>query len=125
MRCSKIKCPSTLLKVRTFVRLAATDKSIKTFTRFNDPKFTREVFRISRVNSHHHPPTYELTPLESTEPIKGFAYKQELSVCSKPEIFSINVLKTRVRKQKTQMLVEYSDYPESKPVWINEGDLIQ
>ena len=79
----------------------------------------------SRVNSHHNPPTYELTPLESTEPIKGFAYKQELSVCSKPEIFSINVLKTRVRKQKTQMLVEYSDYPESKPVWINEGDLIQ
>lgn len=91
-RRGKIKLPGTRVKVGAYLRLQSSDSSIVTFRKGHEVKFTRVFFCISRINTNHYPPTYEITPLDTDEPIKRFAYKQELVECDGPDVYTINVL---------------------------------
>ena len=111
-RCAIKKCSSPLT-IGQHVRLQASDHTLSSFPRGHSPKFTGEIFKITRANVEHHPITYQMTGLDTSEPIRGNFYRQELSPCNAPEVFNVHVIKKRKRRGTSELYVAYTDYPES------------
>ena len=93
----------------------------RTFSRAIDTINTPEIFKVSKV-LHTIPPTYKITDLEN-EPILGSFYNEELTRVIDSEYYDINILKKRTRKGKKEFLVQFINYPTTKPRWIQENDL--
>ncbi len=103
------------LSVGDVVRIKASRKIFKKEYFENN---TRELFKICGVNTSHVPITYNLADLEA-KPIKGIFYKEELVPAYDSGEYNINVLRKRKRKGKTELLVQFADYPNSKPKWTD------
>jgi hypothetical protein len=118
-RCSRIKRVTCPLDVDQCVRLVGISTGKDIFQKGFLPRNTREVFKITHREEAHIPITYTLSDLEN-KPIEGTWYHDELIPCSKPEIFKIEVIRSRKRNGIHQYLVKYIDYPESSETWITQ-----
>ena len=85
---------------------------------------TVELFRIIKINDTH-PITYRVAALDSVDdPIEGSFYHQELIPVEDSGFYPIRILKTRKNKHnKTEYLVDYFQYPGSKPRWVTRNML--
>lgn len=106
-----------LLQTGTVVRLKHTRSSQHVFRKAYHVRNTEELFKIINVNNHHVPVTYKVADLENSE-IKGNFYRQEIVPCLDSELYKINILKKRKRKNKIEYLVQYINYPASTPRWV-------
>lgn len=120
----KMKQFSSLLSLEAYVRLKNTGTTQNIFRKGYKIRNTREIFTIHKINKEHIPVTYEIQSLDS-EKIKGIFYKQELIIVSKPDVFQVNILKSRKRAGKLQYYVDYINFPTSKNSWINANDLVE
>ena len=75
------------------------------------------------MNLDHRPVTYQITGLDTSEAIRGNFYREELSPCNTPEVFNVHVIKKRKRGGTSEVWWSYTDYPESRNVWIKEIDI--
>ena len=86
-------------------------------------QFTREIFKISRVNTDHVPITYSLSDLNGTD-IKGIFYKSELTPVFDSGDYNVTILDTRIRNGIKQFRVIFNDYVHEKPQWIHKNQLV-
>lgn len=103
------------LRVGEHVRISL---ARKIFDKESNIKNTREIFKISKINNTY-PITYSLIDLEDKE-IKGTFYKEELITVDNSGDYRVNVLKSRKRRGKTEYLVKYIDFPDSKSEWVKK-----
>ena len=106
---------SPKLKVGMQVRIS---KLRKTFHKGYLPRWTEELFRITKARSTN-PPTYLIEDLQGNK-IEGSFYESELQR-SKQKFFRYKKLKTRKRNGKKQYYVEWLGYKTRS--WINDSDI--
>lgn len=106
-----------VLKIGTPVRIAL---SRGIFTKEQVSGWSREVFYVNRVNGTY-PLTYQLKD-DKDEPVIGGFYRQELQEITEPEAYGVEILDTRKRKGKKQVLVKWVGY-DLEPEWIDESQL--
>ena len=121
---SHLKQVSSQLSLDQHVRLKRLDTTQSIFRKGYKIRNTDEVFKIYKVNKQHVPVTYNIQTLDNDEIIDGIFYKQELILVNKPEVFKINILKSRKKNGIQQYFVNYTNYPGSKPRWIPASDLV-
>lgn len=96
----------------------------KTFRKGYLPKWTQEYFIIAdQINSKPH--TYRLMDLKH-EIIRGIFYESELQSInvSDQQSYTIDILKTRVKRGKTEYYIHYKNWPKSHDEWISETQLV-
>ncbi len=93
-------------------------KKKKTFEKGYTPRWTEEVFIISKVQ-HTSPVTYKIKDYNGEE-IQGTFYEQELQKTNQ-EIFRIEKI---IKKGKTQSLVKWKGYPNSFNSWVDNNELV-
>ena len=94
-----------------------------TFKRVTDNNFTREIFKIIKVNTDA-PVSYNLSDLDG-EIVKGRFYYYELSPVQHSGEYDIAIISTRKNRKGVFHLVKFVDYPNATPKWYPEKDLIQ
>jgi hypothetical protein len=96
----------------------------KTFDKGYIPRWTREYFTVvQRMNTL--PPTYKVRD-EQNNVITGSFYEQEMQVISHPsqdDLYEIDVLKKRKRKNKREYFVHYRGWPASYDEWVSAVQL--
>ncbi|XP_065642663.1 uncharacterized protein LOC136074287 [Hydra vulgaris] len=92
-------------------------KKKKTFEKGYTPRWTEEVFTISKIQ-YTDPPTYKINDYNGEE-IQGTFYEQELQKTNQ-EIFRIEKV---IRKLKNKSLVKWYGYPDSFNSWIDNKEL--
>ena len=91
-----------------------------TFEKGYTPRWTEEVFTVSRIQ-YTDPPTYNITDFNDEE-IHGTFYEQELQKTTQDTcIFSIEKV---IRKRGEKALVKWLGYSESFNSWVDSEDLI-
>ena len=123
-RVGNMKSVSTVLARDTYVRIKSALATQHKFKKAYAIRNTTEIFKIRSVNLNHFPITYFISDL-SGNPISGCFYKQELIEVKLKDAFKIEILKTRKRKDSVELKVRYIDYPNEKPVWIDENNILQ
>ena len=113
---SKIQLVKVKLSIGQVVRL---NTARKLFKRAQHIQNTIELFKIVKINENHIPITYNISEVDNDEEIEGVFYHQELIPTFDSGNYRITILKTRKKKKKTEYLVNYEDYPNSKPSWIS------
>ena len=103
------------LKIGDKVRIT---KKKKTFEKGYTPKWTEEVFIISKVQNTN-PVTYKIKDYNGEE-IQGTFYEQELQKTNQ-ETFRIERV---IKKGKTKSLVKWKGYPDTFNSWVSNKDLI-
>ncbi|KAI6171954.1 hypothetical protein M3Y98_00919400 [Aphelenchoides besseyi] len=107
------------LKVGDHVRIS---KAKTQFSKGYHPAWTDEVFQISKKIPTN-PTTFRLEDYHNNEP-SGRFYAHELSKTTMDTTWRIErVLKTRTRRGRRQLFVEWKNHPASDNCWINESDL--
>ena len=105
----------------TVVRLSAHSKFKKrSFFHQN----TRELFKIRSTNTAHVPVTYNIEDFDG-ELLEGIFYHEELVPVLHSGLFKIKILKKWRYKARNRYLVEFLNYPTSKPLWLWEGELVK
>lgn len=94
-------------------------KKKKTFEKGYTPRWTEEIFTVSRVQ-YTDPITYKITDMNG-EDIQGTFYEQELQK-STQEIFRVE--KT-IRRRGNKCLVKWLGYPESFNSWVDAESFMQ
>src|SRR6218665_2202756 len=89
-----------------------------TFEKGYTPRWTEEVFTVSRIQNTGHP-TYKITDYNDEE-IQETFHEQELQKTTQ-NIFRIEKI---LRKRGEKALVKWLGYPESFNSWVNSEDLI-
>ena len=112
---SKIQLVKGKLSIGQVVRL---NTARKLFKRAQHIQNTVELFKVVKINENHIPITYNISEVDNDEEIEGVFYHQELIPTFDSGNYRITILKTRKKKKKTEYLVKYDDYPNSKPAWI-------
>lgn len=115
---SRLKTIKRRLAVGDYVRLVSAESIHQSFIKGFKQRATREIFMIKNVNNEHIPVTYEVKGLDG-ENIHGNFYYNELIQVEKPVFFNIIVLKKKKVKKKTLLQVQYLDYGNDDPVWID------
>ena len=116
---SSHKPVTSSLPVGEYVRLS----EIKpTFRKGYTIQNTLEIFKISRVDTKQTPTIYYLEDLEG-EPIKGVFYREELIPTSLPELYHIDIIKTKTVAGRKKFLVKWRGYPDKFNSWIDESQL--
>ena len=98
-----------------YVRIA---NRSKTFTKSYKPQWSREVFRINKLN-HTDPITYVLEDL-AAEIIDGDFYSQELTKTSLPTNFDIESI---LDKKPGIFLVKWLGYPKKFNSWVSSKSI--
>ena len=93
-------------------------KKKKTFEKGYTPRWTEEVFTVSRVQ-YTDPPTYKITDYNGEE-IQGSFYEQELQKTTQ-EIFRIEKV---IRRRGKKSLVKWLGYPETFNSWVDNDALM-
>jgi ribosomal protein S24E len=93
-------------------------KKKKTFEKGYTPRWTEEVFAISKIQ-YTKPPTYKISVYNGDE-IQGTFYEQELQKTNQ-EIFRIEKI---IKGQGNKSLVKWLGYPESFNSWIDNKSLV-
>ena len=101
-------------KVGDCVRIS---KKKKTFEKGYTPRWTEEVFTISKVQLTT-PPTYKIKD-STDEEIQGTFYEPELQK-TKQEIYRIEKV---IRKKGRKAFVKWFGYPDSANSWVNLEDV--
>ena len=94
---------------------------LSTFTKEMTGKWTRELFKVSKVNDTV-PVTYNLIDLND-EPIEGTFYAEELQKIDKSVLDEPFKIEKVIRKSKGKSLVKYLGYPDSFNQWIDSKQL--
>jgi hypothetical protein len=94
---------------------------LSTFTKEMTGKWTRELFKVSKVNDTV-PVTYNLIDLNN-EPIEGTFYAEELQKIDKSVLDEPFKIEKVIRKSKGKSLVKYLGYPDSFNQWIDSKEL--
>ena len=94
-------------------------KKKKIFEKGYTPRWTEEVFSISKIQ-YTDPPTYKITD-ESGEEIQGTFYEQELQKTSQ-EIYRIEKI---IKRLGNKSLVKWLGYSESFNSWVDNNELIR
>ena len=89
---------------------------LSTFTKEMTGKWTRELFKISKVNNTI-PITYNLIDLNN-EPIEGTFYAEELQKIDKSILDEPFKIEKVIKTSKGKSLVKYLGYPDSFNQWI-------
>lgn len=90
------------------------------FTKGYLPNFSDEIFIINKVLNHQSVTVYKLVDLMNEE-IEGCFYEEELQSIIKTDetVYRIEkILKTRKRRGKTEVLVQWKGWPEKFNSWI-------
>jgi hypothetical protein len=95
---------------------------LSTFTKEITGKWTRELFKISKVNDTV-PVTYNLVDLND-ESIEGTFYSEELQKIDKSVLDEPFKIEKVIKKSKGKSLVKYLGYPDSFNEWIDSKDII-
>ena len=116
---------SSHFKVHDVVRI---NKTKRTFEKGYLPNWTKELFKIIRVNKTHVPVTYTLEDLNG-ERIAGTFYSHEIQPIKDDGIYKIeSVLDKRSRrigkKRIKEIKVRWLGYPPSFDSWISESLLV-
>ena len=91
------------------------------FTKEMVGKWTREVFKISKVNNTY-PITYNLIDLNN-EPIEGIFYTEELQKVDKSILDEPFKIEKVIRTKGNKSLVKYLGYPDSFNQWITTKEI--
>ena len=94
---------------------------LSTFTKEMTGKWTRELFKISKINNTI-PVTYNLVDLKD-EPIEGTFYTEELQKIDKSVLDEPLKIEKVIKTSKGKSLVKYLGYPDSFNEWIPTKDL--
>ncbi|TKR73909.1 hypothetical protein L596_021154 [Steinernema carpocapsae] len=89
------------------------------------PRFSFEVFKISKVLRHQARTTYKIVDFEN-EPIIGTFYQEELVPSDKESgIYRVDVLKKRkLRGKPAEVYVHFKGYQDKHDKWMPESDLL-
>jgi len=93
-------------------------KKKTTFEKGYTPRWTEEVFTISKIQ-YTDPPTYKITDYNGEE-IQGTFYEQELQKTNQ-EIYRIEKI---IRRRGNKSLVKWLGYPDSFNSWIDNENLM-
>ena len=85
---------------------------------------TRDLFKIHSTNTEHVPITYNIENFDG-KLLEGIFYHEELVPVLHSSLFEIKILKKRRYKAGNRYLVEFLNYPTSKPLWLWEGELVK
>jgi hypothetical protein len=95
---------------------------LSTFTKEITGKWTRELFKVSKVNDTV-PATYTLVDLNN-KPIEGTFYAEELQKIDKSVLDEPFKIEKVIRKSKGKSLFKYFGYPDSFNQWIDSKDIV-
>ena len=112
---------SRVLTVGQHVRIAD-EKRNATFRRGYTIQNTIEIFRIRKIDQTQIPTIYFLEDLQG-ENIKGIFYRDELVPTNLPEIFHIDVIKSKSVAGRKKYFVRWRGYPDSFNSWIDEDQI--
>jgi hypothetical protein len=96
-------------------------KYLSTFTKEMTGKWTRELFKITKINATV-PVTYNLSDLKD-EPIEGTFYAEELQKIDKSVLDEPFKIEKVIKTSKGKSLVKYLGYPDSFNEWIETKSL--
>ena len=105
-------------KVGDVVRIAI---YLSAFTKEITGKWTRELFKISKVNDTKLI-TYNIVDLNN-EPLEGTFYAEELQKIDKSVLDEQFKIEKIIKKSKAKSLVKYLGYPDSFNEWIDNKNL--
>ena len=89
------------------------------FEKGYDVNWTREIFKIAKVDDSVAPATYHLVDYNG-EPIEGAFYTDELQKTKLTDLFLVEkVLKRRTLKGKKQVFVHWSGWPSKFDSWLD------
>lgn len=80
-----------------------------------------ELFKIKEVH-HTSPITYEIEDYKS-EPLFGSYYASELQGVKSQPVSIYKVIKERIRRGKTEYLIQFAGYPEQANTWLTKKEL--
>ena len=83
---------------------------------------TLEMFRITRVDTKQTPPIYILEDLQG-EPVKGIFYREELISTIQPDLYHIDIIRTKAVAGRKTYLVKWRGYPDKFNSWIDENQI--
>ena len=107
-------------KVGDYVRI---NKTKGAFRKSYIAGWSREVFRVKKVDSTAYPVTYRIVD-EAGEEVLGRFYTQELQGASAPEFYDVEkIVKKRKKNKKTQYLVKWLGYSDAHNSWVDEENL--
>ena len=111
------------LAVGQAVRIADSERNA-VFRRGFTVQNTLEIFKVRKVDKKYYPPLYYLEDLQG-ESIDGIFYREELIVCTLPEFYSIDVVKTKTVNGRKKYFVKWRGYPDEFNSWIDESQITQ
>jgi len=87
-------------------------------------KWSKEVFKIIKVNTLQHPIMYQLEDLQK-ERIEGKFYEQEVQKTELKDYTMIeDIVKTRMKNGKKEYLVKYDGYSEKFNEWVDSSKVV-
>lgn len=88
------------------------------FTKSSLVNWTTEIFYV-RESIPGNPPTYKLQDYDGEE-IEGRFYRQELQpIVKNDDVYQVeSIIKTRIRRGKTEYFVKWSGYPDKFNSWV-------
>lgn len=96
----------------------------KVFGKGYEGGWSIEVYKIIRISKTRNPVVYYLEDLKQ-EQIDCFFYEEELSKVQKSENFEIEeILSTRSKGKKKEVLVKWLGYPEKFNSWISASEVV-
>lgn len=105
-------------KVDDYVRIS---KQKAAFDKGYEAGWTEELFQVTKAKLRQSLPVYELKDLAG-EPIEGYFYEQELTLVNKDleeeEFLIEEIIQTRGRGKKKEVLVKWKGYPDKFNSWI-------
>jgi hypothetical protein len=109
-------------EVGEYVRVS---KVKKTFEKGYTARWSKEVFKVSNIDTLQYPTMYELEDLQG-ETIKGKFYEDEMQSTELQDFAIVEkILDTKTVKRKKMYLVKYDGYGDKFNEWISEHQLEQ
>src|SRR5215469_364689 len=94
----------------------------------HEPRWTLEVFKISKITAHPKFPSYTLKDLSGSA-IKGTFHKKELQKVAKPKPADLHPVERIVERKTVNgqklVLVKWQGYPNSFNTWLRERDVVR
>lgn len=109
------------LPVGTCVRISVTHKL---FTKSDAPKWSTELFVISKIHSGVQPTMYSLKALKDDEDIVGKFYLEELQEAKDLSTVKVDKVLKRQKRRNGIVYLQVSCSDSSVPRWIKENDFI-
>ena len=107
-------------KIGDIVRIK---KEKRVFDRGYQETFSREFFKVSKINHKRPIPTYSVKSMNNNEDIKGDFYANELQLI-KGDVWKIEkIIKERKRRGKKEFFVKWLDFDENHNSWVSERDM--